>query len=365
MPLLVRVRRRARAACATALLLLAGPACTAQHLLRTRSPDRAWTSRHGDEAVLDSQEARRDLPCIVKPKKPELSFDLRFQTGYTVKLKLDGMQRSENVLTMVFRVSGSRVNGATYMRDDLRVPAATEQRAGEVVFEGAFDIGEGDYHVDWMMRDRSQTVCSAHWDISARLSQKQSMVRLQIPPGQVMPSIEDAETFSALGAPARRETAAGRVSIIANLGSSGYGDGGAIPADVHAIASALKTIVGEPRIGNIALTVVDIVGQRILYRNDGSGDIDWLSIRHSLKPGNTLTVDAKKLAEMNGEAEFLTNLALRELGAHPQALIFISPTLASELKMPRQTRERFAVEACPVFYLSIDADPAKDPWRDL
>ena len=28
----------------------------------------------------------------------------------------------------------------------------------------AFDVGEGKYHIDWLMRDRSERVCSYNWD---------------------------------------------------------------------------------------------------------------------------------------------------------------------------------------------------------
>ena len=34
---------------------------------------------HSDAAILESQEARKDLPCTVTPIKPALGFDLKFQ----------------------------------------------------------------------------------------------------------------------------------------------------------------------------------------------------------------------------------------------------------------------------------------------
>ena len=354
------------AVCAAALLMLLCPASHAQRFLKPSSPDAPLVLPPGDEAVLESTELRDDLPCVVRQVKPELGFDLRFHTGYVVNIRMQGFSQGEDVLTTIFRVrSASGDSGSVYLVDHVRVPAAVEEREGDASLRGAFDLGQGDYHVDWMMRDRAQRVCSSHWDVSARLSQKQSPPSLQIAAGQVMPSMITADS---LGQPtwsrASDQQTGRRVSVIANLGSRGYGERGAMPAEVRAVVSALQTIGREPRIGGVSLTVVDIVGQRVVYRN-GSGQVDWTAIGESLKSVDSLTVNAKQLREKNGEAEFLASVAAQELGAHPDALIFISPKLTSELRMPREVLERFAGEACPVFYMSIDADPAKDPFRDL
>src|SRR6202007_3338284 len=136
-------------------------ACNAQRLLRPRSPDSPVALPPVYDAELYSQEERADLPCMVKNNKPELRLALRFHTGYPVKLKLDGMERSENLLTIIFRVRASTGSDAVYMRDEIRVPATKEEREGVFRQKTAFDIGEGNYHVDWMMHDYVQRVCSA------------------------------------------------------------------------------------------------------------------------------------------------------------------------------------------------------------
>ena len=45
--------------------------------------------------------------------------------------------------------------------------------------------GEGKYHVDWLMRDRTERVCSSYWDIDASLPPKDKQVALEIRPGEV------------------------------------------------------------------------------------------------------------------------------------------------------------------------------------
>ncbi len=50
-------------------------------------------------------EPRQDLPCSVISIKPVLGFDLRFHSGYEVSVPLKELAGSENMLTILFRVS--------------------------------------------------------------------------------------------------------------------------------------------------------------------------------------------------------------------------------------------------------------------
>ncbi len=56
-----------------------------------------------------------------------------------------------------------------YFTQHLRVPPLEEDAKGDAYLQGAFDIGEGSYHIDWLMRDRTERVCSSNWDSEAAL----------------------------------------------------------------------------------------------------------------------------------------------------------------------------------------------------
>src|SRR5271154_6423160 len=58
-----------------------------------------------DMAVLEEQEVRKDLSCTGTPAKPILGFDLRFHTGYDVSVPIKDLSGSENLLTILFRVT--------------------------------------------------------------------------------------------------------------------------------------------------------------------------------------------------------------------------------------------------------------------
>src|SRR5258708_5927282 len=113
-----------------------------------------------DSAVLESQDVRHDLPCTVTPVKPILGFDLRFHAGYEVSIPLREVAGREDLLTTVFRVTpaGQKDAAPVYFSHHITVPAIEEDAKGNATLQGSFDVGEGNYHVDLLMRDRSEQV---------------------------------------------------------------------------------------------------------------------------------------------------------------------------------------------------------------
>ena len=95
------------------------------------------------------------------PSKPALGFDLRFHAGYDVTLALRDVAGNENTLTILFRVSPqNHPDSPVYFTQHIRVPKLEEDAKGDAFLQGSFDVGEGNYHIDWLMRDRSDRVCS-------------------------------------------------------------------------------------------------------------------------------------------------------------------------------------------------------------
>src|ERR1700749_125319 len=149
-----------------------------------------------DAAVLESGETRKDLPCTVTPVKPLMGFDLRFHSGYDIAMPLRELAGDGDVLTVVFRVT-SAVSKETpvYFSQRYAVPNIDEDAAGDAYLGGGFDVGEGDYHVDWMMRDRLERICSSSCDITAALSPKDQKMKLAIAASSIETS--DQEFFKA------------------------------------------------------------------------------------------------------------------------------------------------------------------------
>ncbi len=151
-------------------VLATGAACgwlgsaplNAQNMLHSRIQGGPVQLLPSDAAVIETEEARKDLPCNVTPLKAVLGFDLRFHAGYGVTLPLREIAGNGDTLTMVFKVtSAENKQSPAFFSQKFNVPPLDEDSKGETYLEGTFDVGEGSYHVDWMMRDRMERVCSS------------------------------------------------------------------------------------------------------------------------------------------------------------------------------------------------------------
>src|ERR1700677_943878 len=188
----------------SSLRTLAVPLCAAictaaflpaQDLMQPSTPGGVVRLFGSDTAIREAQDTRQDLPCTVPPAtKPSLGCDMKFHAGYDVQVPLKELAGAENQLTMVFRVTpDAHADSPIFFKQHYAVPAIDENAGGPAYLQGLFSVGEGKYHVDWLMRDRSERICSAHWDAEASLSPRDKPMVLDISAGSVQPI--DAEPF--------------------------------------------------------------------------------------------------------------------------------------------------------------------------
>ena len=142
-----------------------------------------------DMSVLESAEARKDLPCSVTQRKPDLGFDLRFHSGYDVTVPLREVSGDGGLLTVIFRIypEGDK-DRASYFTQHIRVPTVDDEAKGDAALAGSIDLGPGKYHVDWLMRDRLERVCSSSWELEAALPAKDKPEMLFIQPDEIAQS---------------------------------------------------------------------------------------------------------------------------------------------------------------------------------
>lgn len=350
----------------TLLLFAAGLSC-AQSLMPVSGPGGVVRLFSSDAAILESQENRKDIPCTVTPNKPVLGFDMRYHSGYEVSVPLKELAGTENLLTMVFRVTPQdHPDDPVYLSQHVGVPAITDDERGPAYLQGFFDVGEGKYHVDWLMRDRAERVCSSNWDIEAELPAKDKQMPLDIAPGVVQPS--DTEPF-------RQEPPVARVSnepplnvkVMINFAPQDSAAATLQPLDTNALLSILRNIAREPRICKFSIVAFNMQEQRVLYRQDGASQIDFPSLGKALASLNLGTVDLKRLSQKHGDSEFLGNLIATELKddhSPTDAVIFAGPKVVLDDGIPPDTLKQLSDVKLPVFYMNYNLNPQANPWRD-
>jgi len=314
-----------------------------------------------DASILDSHELRTEMPCAVKAVRPELGFDLDFHSGYEVSVPLKELAGDGNLLTTIFRViPDGRSDDATYFSQKWTVPPIVEEAQGVADLQGSFILGEGRYEVEWLIRDRSERYCSAHWQISADARGKDRKTEPRRARGTAAP---EAGPFVSEGPVKRDAESAARVVVLLHIASQATASSGKGPPDTAALLSILRSIAREPRIASYSITAFNLARSEVLFRSENVPEVDFPALGEALQHFRPETIDVRQLGDYGGVG-FLTKLLHEEMGKNRvDALILLGPKTHTELKV-RGALKEFEGPNCPVFYLNYNSDPASNPWRD-
>lgn len=318
-----------------------------------------------DMAILESQIARKDLPCEVKPTDPSLGFDLRFHAGYDFKIPLKELAGDENLLKIIFKVTPASSEVSVYFQDSIRVPSIVENAVGEATLNGKFELGEGKYHVDWLVRDREDRICSYYWDTTAELPSRDKDIVLSIAANTIEASRTDQFTEDP---PVQRGAGSLlNVKILVNFAPQNQNSAALLqPTDTQALVTMMRRIARSPKVGRFSVVAFNIQEQRVLYRQSSSDRIDFPALGKAIKDVAPGLVDARLLVNKRGETEFLADFVRKEMEGPdaPDALIFAGPKYMVNGGSPEAEVKSSEVVSYPVFYLNYNLYPQLTPWRD-
>ena len=342
------------------------PSLSAQTLIRGAGPDGSVQLIGNDAATLDTaSDQKKDLPCTVTPVKPVLGFDLRFHSGYDVAVPLHEIAGESDLLTIVFRVSSTADRDSPkYFSQKYNVPKIEEDAKGDANLGGGFDIGEGDYHVDWLMRDRIERVCSSSWDITAALQPRDQNMKLPIAARSIDASNTD---FFKEEPPVTRlkPEESFRVKILVNYAPQQGSAASMQPLDTSALVSILRHIHRDPRVQRFSIVAFNMNEQRVVYRQEDADHIDFPALGKALSSLKFGMIDVKKLSDPHSGSDFLAKLVTTELGnSKSEAVIFAGPKIAFDDNVPPDNLRELAGVPYPVFYMNYNQTPVQNPWRD-
>jgi len=297
-------------------------------------------------------------------RKPELGFDFMFHTGYEVRVPIRELAGEGNELTVLFSVvSEDHPNDRSYVTGSMRVPAIEERSKRAITFYDNFALGEGRFHVDWLMRDERNRVCAMSWDLEARLNSKDGELRQWIPQALVqVPGVPFAEEPRVIREPGKPLP---RFSIIVNLDPP---DPSATLIDdqsLYGLLAILRQIERDPRIEPYSIIMCSLETQQVLYQQENRSSIDLSALEEALSSPKFGTVDAKRLVSTDGPAQFAADLVRGQLNnANSDVLVVLGPKRGSEIGVSRQTLESFGRPGKPAFYLSYEMGQPPSLWRD-
>jgi len=338
----------------------------AQMMMQGSGPGGVVRIFNTDMAILEAREARQDLPCVAVPLRSVLGFDMRFHSGFEVTVPLRELAGSDNLLSMVFRVvPKNHPEAVAYFVHRVKVPAIQPDAKGDASLFGHFDVGEGGYQVDWLMRDRAERVCSSFWDIEAQLPARDKDVVMNLAAGRIEES--DREQFKDEPLVERSHSEPPlHVKVLVNFAPQNSSSFALQPVDTNALTAILRSIAREPRILTFTVVAFSMQQQRVIYRQDNVESIDFPSLGDAVNSLRLGTVDLRRLGEKNSDMAFLMNLISQELAPkeHPDAVIFAGPKVMLDQSIPPEMLKQVGEIEYPVFYMNYNFNPQANPWRD-
>jgi len=349
-----------------ATLVLGVIPASGQILMPGSAPGGAVRLFTTDAAILEAGETRKDVPCTVTPVKPFLGFDMKFHAGYEVAVPLRELAGTDNHLTMVFRVfPDKKPDEAAYFSQHWNVPQIDEDAGGAAQLAGTFDVGEGKYHIDWLMRDRAERVCSYSWDTEAVLPPKDKQIALDIEAGTIKPA--DTEPFKQEPPVERIPTDNLTVKVVVNFAPQDSLSAALQPIDTNALLSILRSVARDPHIGRFSIVAFNMQEQRVIYRQEAASQIDFPGLGQALRSLNLGTVDVKRLSQKHSDTDFLANFLTAEVVEpknQPDAVIIAGPKVATDASLPQDAFRQVGELKYPVFYMNYNLNPTANPWRD-
>ncbi len=336
-------------------------------LLKPAQPGEPVTLLPSDTAILESTEPRRDLPCTVTERKPELGFDLRFHSGYQVTIPLKELAGDGELLSVVFRIFPEDDElHPSYFAQHFRVPLIDDEAKGDATLEGTLDLGEGKYHVDWMMRDRAERICSSSWDVEAQLPAKDKPIPLFIGPKEVAETAPEPFVNDSLQRSPAEPADALSVKLLVNFAPQNSDSAALQRSDTDALVTILKAIERDPHVGRLSLVAFNMEEGRIIYRQESADSIDFPALGKALESVKLGTVNVGRLGQKHSETDFLEDLIQKEVGtaAHPDAVVFAGPKAMLDADVPQDDLRRIGDIDCPVFYMNYNLNPQAVPWKD-
>jgi len=267
-------------------------------------------------------------------------------------------------LTIIFKVTSDTAKDApVYFSQRYNVPEIEQDAKGDAYLGGGFDVGEGNYHVMWMMRDRMERVCSSSWDINAALLAKDQSIKMAIAGHTIEAS--DVEFFKEEPPVTRITTDPLKVKVLINFAPQKSEAAAMQPIDTSALVSILRNISREPRISKFSVVAFNMNDQRVVYRKDDADQIDFPELGKALASLKLGMVDYKKLSDKHSETDFLTKLIQYELGHNSaDAVIFAGPKVNLDAEPPPDSFKEITGISYPVFYMNYVLTPQQNPWRD-
>ncbi len=249
------------------------------------------------------------LRCDPSYIRPVLNFSFRFQAGYMVRVPMDQYQGTGHTWVIMERITpeGDPAR-AVYLGDKFLLPDVPKTTI-ELPVVGGYLLGEGRYHVEWMMLDDRGRVAVKEWTLEAERTYANRNVKIAMPPGTV------AE-FSLRGAAAAHpsdDAAAIRLTVLLDAAPMSSRRMRLRANDRIMLLGGLSALLERVPTRSVRLVVFNLDQQKELYHSANFTLNDLESVGRVINQTELGLVDYHILQHPKGHLDFLAGLMNREV----------------------------------------------------
>jgi hypothetical protein len=313
-------------------LLCAGVACAQTILDPAKLPDRL---KH-----FTMPPGANPLRCAPSYIRPVLNFSFRFQAGYVVRVPMDQYEGKGHSWIVIQRITpeGDPAR-AVYLGDRFALPEVPKTSV-ELPVVGGFLLGEGRYHVDWMILDDQGRMAVKEWTLEAQRTHATRNVRIAMPPGAV-------GEFSLRGASATHSTddaTAIRLTVLLDAAPMSSRRIRLRANDRIMLLGGLSALLERVPTKSVRLVVFNLDQQKEMYRSANFTLNDLDRVGQVINQTELGLVDYHILQRPTGHLDFLAGLMNREMReADPSDVVLVlGPRPHFTDKIPSEALERIS-----------------------
>jgi hypothetical protein len=288
--------------------------------------------------VLDNAVSSAPLKCDVTILKPALNFGFRFQAGFIAGVPLNQFRGTGHSWAIVTKITPQdEPLPPVFLISTATLPdIPNTKQHGET--GGAYLLGEGNYHVDWMLFDETKRVCRKSWTIKVALSASERKVKTAMPPNAIGDLTFRGSTYTL---PDKDDVRPVRITILLHAAPLFPRRTRIRPSDGLMLLGSLSSLLSRLPSPSVRLVVFNMDQQKEVYRQDGFSLDSLDQVSRSISQLELGLVDYHSLENRHAPAEFLTSLINRELIAKDpsEIVLFLGPPSRFGEKIPQTALE--------------------------
>lgn len=311
--------------------------------------------------VLNSS-SHNSLHCFLDRWRPNLDFAFRFVSGYLVYCRLAQFEGKESTLISYIQITpegkSAFLLGSIYRVPEL--PSEMKQTISgnfkrmktEISMSGAFALGEGNYRIEFLLKDDRNRTYRKRWRLRVATSRSQHGVALAIQPLTV--ESVDRTSLQAIS-PQRGATL--RLTILLDAAPINPFQPRLRAWDRAFLLECIYSLLRQTPHRSVHVIAFNLDQQREIFRSDQFDGAAFQGLSDALKDVELSSVSVEVLKK-RGSPDFLDKLANEELAAdRSDAIIFLGPNTRIDTKVSAADLIEKKPTSPPFFYFEYF------PWR--